>query len=803
MIASGLSSTQAAELLAQHGPNRLPSSAPRGVVQQLGAVLREPMLLLLIGAALISVTLSEPLEASILLLSALFVVGISFYQKRKTDRALQALKVLSAPRAHVVRDGEISSISSEEVVVGDLLVLREGDRVPADAEVTEASNLSVDESTMTGEAFSVDKLPGDRVLSGTLVVRGHGRAVVVATGRNAEMGRIGTILERPGDKRTPLQAEVDGLVWRVAVVSLLSALSVTVIYGLTRANWLEGALAGIAAAMSLLPEELPIVLTVFLGLGAWRLSRLGVIVRSSPAIELLGQVSVLCVDKTGTITRNEMTLVDPSPAVGFFGLLASPEHPIDPMDRAFHIASTRDDRWQLVREYPLADTRLAICQAWETETGELQFAAKGAPEAIATLCRWGEAEHQELLRLVDEEANRGFRVLGVAQQTLPRGTTLPEDPAEIAFEFVGFALLSDPVRPGVADAVRVVTQAGVRTIMMTGDYPITAMSVAREIGIEGTGEVLTGSQIDALDDDQLREALGRVSVFSRVLPSQKLRLVEALQSTGHVVAMTGDGVNDAPALRASNVGIAMGRRGSEVAREASDIVITDDSFVSIVRGISEGRRIYANLRRAAAYIIAVHVPIFGMALLPVASPAWPLILLPAQIVLLELLIDPAGSLGYEAEKLSPQEMRRPPRKVGERMINRRVVFLSVVQGMFLLLGSGGVFLWALSVGLPEGQVRALSFATILLGNLLLMLSNRSLTASLAELLFRRSNNQVYLIFGVGLLLMALMFIVDPVREAFRLESLSIGQWLVVVGAASLSVVWLESYKAVARWRLRT
>jgi P-type Ca2+ transporter type 2C len=798
-----LSSSQAAALLAQHGPNRLPSSEPRGVLQQLGAVLREPMLLLLIGAALISFTLSEPLEATILLLSALFVVGISFYQKRKTDRALEALKVLSAPRAHAVRDGELRSISSDEVVTGDLLVVREGDRVPADARVTEASNLSVDESTMTGEAFSVDKGVGDRVLSGTLVVRGHGQAVVVATGRNAEIGHIGAVLERTPNKRTPLQSEVDGLVWRVAIVSLLSALAVTVIYGLTRANWLEGALAGIAAAMSLLPEELPIVLTVFLGLGAWRLSRLGVIVRSSPAIELLGQISVLCVDKTGTITQNEMTLVDHSPAVSFYGLLASPEHPFDPMDRAFHAASTRDDRWQLVREYPLSDTRLAICQAWETETGEIQFSAKGAPEAIARLCRVSDGQREALLQLVDENAHRGFRVLGVARQTLPAGTVLPEDPAEIAFEFVGLALLSDPVRTGVADAVRTVSQAGVRTIMMTGDYPVTAMSVAREIGIEGTGEVLTGPEVDALDDEQLRQAVHRVSVFSRVLPSQKLRLVEALQSTGEVVAMTGDGVNDAPALRASNVGIAMGRRGAEVAREASDIVITDDSFVSIVNGIGEGRRIYANLRRAAAYIIAVHVPIFGMALLPVTSPAWPLILLPAQIVLLELLIDPAGSLGYEAEKLSPQEMRRPPRAVGERMINRRIVFLSLVQGMFLLLGSGGVFLWAIFTGLPEGEVRALSFATILLGNLLLMLSNRSLTASLAELLLRRGNNQVYVIFGLGLLLMALLFIVGPVREAFRLELLSLDQWLLVIGSASLSVIWLESYKAISRWRLRS
>lgn len=800
MVPEGLTSEKARALLASQGPNRLPSSKPRSVFQQLIAVLREPMLLLLLAAGLVSFTLGEPLEATILLLSALFVVAISFYQTRKTDRALEALKVLTAPRAVVLRDGDVQSISSEEVVVGDVVILREGDRVPADAELFEVSHLAVDESSMTGEAFSIDKQIGHRVLSGTLVVKGHGRAIVTATGARAEIGRIGTILERPAVKRTPLQWEVDRLVWRVALVSLFSALSVTVIYGLTRQNWLEGSLAGIAAAMSLLPEELPIVLTVFLGLGAWRMSRLGVIVRSNPAIELLGQVTVLCVDKTGTMTANEMTLVAHSEEVAFYGLLASPQNPFDPMDRAFHVAARIDDSWLLLREYPISEHQLAMCQAWETDQGVIECAVKGAPEAVAELCRLDSEERRRVLLEVDDAARRGFRVLGVGRHRLPAGAVLPDSPAEVAFEFVGLALLSDPVRPGVREAVETLRRAGVRTMMITGDYPVTASSVAGESGIADSDNVLTGPEFDELNDEELRDRAARINVFSRMMPRQKLRLVEALKASGQIVAMTGDGVNDAPALCASHVGIAMGSRGSEVAREAADLVITDDSFVSIANGISEGRRIYANLRRAAAYIIAIHVPIFGMAFLPVLSPLWPLVLLPAQIALLELIIDPAGSLGYESERLSPREMRRPPRASTERMISRRVVFLSVTQGLFLLIGAGGLYLGGVWAGVPDNEVRALSFATVLLGNLLLMLSNRSFSASLWDLMVRRQNSRVYVIFTIGIGLLALVFLVGPIREAFRLDFLTWGQWGLVVLASSLSVVWFEMYKAIARAR---
>lgn len=798
MNATGLSETEAASRLKQYGPNLLPSAKPRRPVDQFVAVIREPMLLLLVGAGLISFTLGEPLEATILMFSVCIVIGISLYQTQKTDKALAALKTLSAPKATVIRNGIAEKINSQNIVLEDVILLREGDRVPADAELLEVTNLMIDESAMTGESFAVEKQIGHRVISGTLVVKGHGKAIVTATGSSTEIGKIGRVLFRPSNKRTNLQIEVDRIVVKVATFSIASALAVAIIYSLTRGDWLEGALAGIASAMSLLPEELPIVLTVFLGLGAWRMSKLGVLVRSNPAIELLGQVSVLCVDKTGTITKNEMALIVKNQDVAFYGLLASPQNPFDPMDKAFQVAAKIEDHWKLTREYPVSEKQLAICQAWETDRQEIVLAAKGAPETIAQFCRFTSAQLTELIGEVDEYAKQGFRVLGVAKHKLAPGSELPDDAAELEFEFVGLAQLSDPVRPGVSDAVRVTEQAGVRIVMITGDYPITAKTIATEIGISNPSEVVTGPEMAKLTDNEIKELVQRVNVFSRMLPTQKLQLVEALKESSEVVAMTGDGVNDAPALRASHVGIAMGSRGSEVAREAADLVITDDSFISITNGIKEGRRIYANLRRAFAYIIAIHIPIFGMALLPVLSAYWPLVLLPAQIAVLELLIDPAASLAYENEKLSPAEMRKPPRKLGLRLFTKDFVSISIFQGLLLFAGSSGIYLWSISQEHSDNKTRAVTFATILLGNLFLMVSNRSQSASLVELFASRSNRQVYLILAIGIALLVAIFYNPTIRDAMRFEALNTKQWLTVIFASSLSIIWFEIYKALKR-----
>lgn len=787
MKKSGLSSAAAQAKLKQDGPNILSAEAPKTFISQVLSVLKEPMILLLLGAGGISLFLGEPIEALVLVLGVFFIISITLVQSRRTDQALAALKKLSAPKALVLRDGEAVLISSDAVVTGDLIILREGDRVPADCELVEVSQLSIDESTMTGESFAIDKLVGQKALSGTLVVHGSARGVVVATGNRSEIGQIGSMLS-PKEKRTLLQLEVDRLVKVIAVIAALAALTVAVVYGITRGDWLEGSLAGIAAAMALLPEELPIILTVFFGIGAYRMAKNNVLVRSNPAIEMLGQISVLCVDKTGTITKNEMVLVADSPEVALTGLLASPREPFDPTDRAFHVAATVNPDWEFAREYSVPDNFLGVIQAWKTNIAEYLVAAKGAPESILNLCNLTQEDKSSILQAVDSAAREGFRVLAVARLF---SSEIPLDAKSEQFEFIGLARLSDPVREGVQEAVSLLQGAGVRTVMITGDYPVTAKSVAHQIGLRNQSRVITGDEIDELDDLELRQVVEDVDIFSRMRPAQKLRLVEALKSNSEIVAMTGDGVNDSPALKAANIGIAMGMRGSEVAREAADLVIADDSFISIAEGVRAGRRIFGNLRKAATYIIAIHIPIFAMALVPLFNPAWPLVLLPIQIALMELLIDPASSLAYEAEKSSQSQMKTKPRRIGERLITKAITKSSFSQGIVLFAAALAIYINSILMGESEQAVRGQTFAVLILGNLLLMLGNRSASAPVFSLFGARGNTHALVIFLVGLGVVGLLFSSSSLAGLLQMEPVSLERWPWVLLAGASGLIWLE------------
>ncbi|MFZ2965248.1 MAG: HAD-IC family P-type ATPase, partial [Rhodoglobus sp.] len=621
----GLSSAEAERRRAAAGPNELPTARPRNLLQQTWAVIRQPVILLLLGAGSINFVLAEPLDGAILMFAVVVVITISIYQERKTENALAALRELSSPRALVIRDGQRRRIAGRDVVRGDVVVLVEGDRVPADAVLVEGFGLSVDESALTGESVPVRKTAaaagttsmgapgGDAtpwVFSGTLVVAGRGLALVQGIGEGTELGRIGTALRTIEEGPTPLQREVARLVRVVAVVALAAAAVVAVIYGLTRGVWLEGVLAGIATAMALLPEEFPIVLTVFLALGAWRMSKRNVLTRRPPVIETLGSATVICVDKTGTLTMNSMTVrslivngatwvVDgsrPLPEafheIAEVAVLASPVDPFDPMDKAFAalgehgLAGTGrlHPDWELVREYPLSERLLALSHAWRTPAGEVVVAAKGAPEAIAALCRFDASRLASLRDQVDAATANGQRVLAVARARHAGAASLPERQEDFDFEYLGLAGLHDPVRPGVADAVAELAGAGVRTVMITGDYPGTALAIAREIGLDHASGVITGPELRELSVEELAERVRTVSVFARMVPEQKLQLIRAFKTNGDVVGMTGDGVNDAPALRAADIGIAMGARGTDVARESAALVITDDDFSSIAGG---------------------------------------------------------------------------------------------------------------------------------------------------------------------------------------------------------------------------
>lgn len=812
----GLTKSEAESQLLSDGPNVLPSAKPRNFLQRFIGVVREPMLTLLVAAGLINFIVSEPLDAAVLMLTVFIVVGISLYQSSRTEKALEALRDLSSPRALVVRDGIEARIPGRDVVRGDLVILSEGDRVPADGRLISMSNLSVDESMLTGESLSLYKNVNDPVFSGTLIVTGYGRAVIESTGSQTELGKIGTALLGIEIERTHLQKEVDRLVRFIYIGALIAAGSIVVIYGMTRNDWVEGSLAGIAASMALIPEEFPVVLTLFLAIGAWRMSQKGVIARRAAVIETLGSATVICVDKTGTITMNQMAVhelkiegqllvLNGDPIQGNYreitqaALLASPINPFDPMDKAFHAIATYEQNLELVREYPITGTFMAMTNVWRTKDGFVA-ASKGAPEAIANLCRLDAQQVEAIIKDVDDATERGFRVLGVAKANFGGETEIPESPNELKFTYLGLVHLHDPVRPGVPEAVAECARAGVRTVMITGDYPGTALSVAKEVGLNCDAGVITGPELGKMSDLELAERIKSVSIFARMVPEQKLRLVRALKLDGEVVGMTGDGVNDAPALRAADIGIAMGGRGTDVAREAASLVITDDDYNSIAGGIRQGRGVFANLQKAMSYIIAVHVPIFGMALIPVFVTKWPLVLLPAQIAFLELIIDPASSIVFESEQADPDIMNRKPREVNAKIFDNHSLGFSIAQGGVVLVFVLAVYLWALNSGKSDDLVRTLSFGTLMLGNIALVLVNRSQHLSIFQTFRERKNKTIKWVLGGGIGMLVLLVNVPIMREAFNLAYLDLSQWIVVLLAGFGSVLWFEIYKLIKQSR---
>jgi Ca2+-transporting ATPase len=828
----GLSSAEAQRRLGKEGPNELPSSRRRGVTGIIVGVLHEPMFLLLIASGLIYFVLGDVEEAAALMSFVFVVIGITVYQEHKTENALQALKDLSSPRALVIRDGQRKRVPGREVVTEDTIILSEGDRVPADALLLASNNLLVDESLLTGESVPVRKTvwkegtpisrPGGDdqplVYAGTLVVQGQAVAKIMATGIGTEMGKIGKVLQTVERDETELNKDVDRLVRNAALVGAGLFILVVTVYGLTRVDWIQGLLSGITLAMAILPEEFPVVLTVFLALGAWRMSRQNVLTRHTPAIEALGAATVLCVDKTGTLTQNRMSvnrLVADGQAYDYgenssppssafhqlmeYSILASKKDPFDPMEKALHqlseakLAGTEHVHkdWELIQEYPLSQRLLAMSNVWRSRDGtEYVVASKGAPEAIADLCHLDEERIRLLSSQIDTMAAEGLRVLGVAKASFMR-PELPEEPHDFSYTFLGLIGFADPVRPGVADAVQECYAAGLDIVMITGDYPLTGQSIARQIGLR-SGDCITGIELDKMDDDELVRRIEDVNIFARVVPEQKLRIVNALKANGEIVAMTGDGVNDAPALKSADIGIAMGGRGTDVAREASSLVLLDDDFASIVGAVRMGRRIYDNLKKAVAYIFAVHVPIAGMSLIPVLF-GLPLVLAPVHVVFLELIIDPACSIAFEAEAEEADVMKRPPRSMRQRLLNRRMAVFPLLQGSVVLFIVVAVFMNALLRGLSDTQARTMAFVSIVMANLALILTNRSWSQSISSTL-RAPNRALWWVFGGALLALGLVLVVPFLRELFRLGGLQPVDFAICLGASILSIAWFEAYK---------
>ena len=800
----GLSQDEAAKRLAQSGPNVIASQPRRSIGRIARETLREPMFLLLLAAAALYLVFGDLGEGLFLTAGALLSFTLVVVQEARSERALAALNALAEPRARVLRQGRLTTIAARDVVPGDVILVAEGARVPADARLIEGSALEVDESTLTGEAAACTKLAttdaqsadGDSatVFASTLVLRGQALAEVTRTGPATRIGQIGAALHDIREQPTLVQRDIRWLISRVGIVALLFCVIVAVTYGLVRHDWFQGALSGLTLAISLIPEEFPMVLVIFMALGAWRLAKHNVLVRRSAVIETLGATTLLCADKTGTITQNQMALrriwrsgqahdlsddlLDEPRSVIEAAQLASAVQPHDPMDVAVHAAAGPRTGADLVRSYPLTPEFLAVVQVWRSpDEDSLVYAAKGAPETILDLCRPDESMRAQAEKAIHEMGSEGMRVLGVATARLS-GTEQVE-PRTLDYRFEGLLGFEDPVRPDVPPALKLAQQAGISVAMITGDFPATALAAAREAGIDTTGGVLTGSEAEAAAD------VSRVRVFARVMPEQKLMLVRRFRDAGQVVAMTGDGVNDAPALAAADVGIAMGQRGTDVAREASDLILLDDRFASIVTGIGLGRRIFTNLRRAMTYITAIHIPVAGLALLPLLLGLPPM-LYPMHLVLLELIIDPLCSIVFEAERSEADAMKRPPREAREPLFGSTQIAVAAVQGLVLLAGVLGLYLWMTQAGVEQNQARAASFIALVSGHLALAPAVLVRTGRGASTHHRWT---FWFVATGASLLLALTLVVPELREIMRFSLPDPMQLIAAVAAGCVAGGW--------------
>ena len=858
---SGLSAEAAASRLKTEGYNEMPTPDKRGFLRILSEVVRQPMFALLIGGGIVYLLLGDRLEAFFLLFFACFSIAITIVQESRSERVLEALRNLASPRALVIRDGKKVLVAGREVVRDDIIVITEGDRVAADATLTSSHDLLLDESLLTGESVPVRKSAGDaavkvleenkienhktmparvsgvtpipggedlpHVFAGTLVVRGTGQARVFATGIRSEMGKIGHALHSIETEQPHLQKQMQRLVRYFAIAGMLTGTAAVLLYGLLRGSWLEAMLSGIALGMSLLPEEFPLVIAVFMAMGAWRISKVRVLTRRASTIEALGAATVLCTDKTGTLTENRMTVVtivgeqahwnqtinrdattQPSGVAREIlnaALYACPREPTDPMDVALkgldefqHDSNNNHfSNQKLIRTYGIRPDLFAVTNVWSNESDKnIIVYSKGALEAISGLCHLPADRRLKIEAQANALARDGIRVLGVARAIWAESAVaqqLPESPRDFKFEYIGLVGFSDPLRANVPAAVAECRAAGIRVVMITGDYPETARAIGEQAGLDAKA-VLSGDEIEEMSDAQLGAAIKSTSIFARIRPNQKLRIVQVLKANGEIVAMTGDGVNDAPAIKAAHIGIAMGGRGTDVAREASAIVLLDDDFGSIVKTIRLGRRIYDNLRKAIEFIVAVHIPIAGLAILPLIL-GLPLILTPIHIAFLEMVIDPACSVVLEAEAEEDDVMRRPPRDPASPLLVPKRIWWAVMQGFISLIILAGILIGAMRMGLPEQDLHALVFTSLVLINISLILVNRSFRSSLIRA-FLRPNRSLWILLSSVMVLLAIAIYWQPAQSLFHFGQLHWDDLAVCAAASLLSILLLEALKAI-------
>lgn len=811
----GLSSAEASSRLKQFGFNELPSAKPRTVWTIALEVIKEPMFILLLSCAALYVLLSNYGEGLFMFSSILLMIAITFYQSQKTERALEALKSLASPRALVIRDGEKIKIAGRDVVPGDIIVLNEGDRVPADGILISGTHLNIDESMLTGESLPVLKSElsdsHSKIYSGTLVVQGYGVFEVRATGTQTEFGKIGRALENIESDQTHLQKEMKVVIKRFFMAGVFICVLMVLMFYFTRGEFLQSLLSGLSAAMAILPEEFPVVLTVFLALGSWRLSKKNVLTRKPSAIETLGSATVLCSDKTGTITQNKMELssiftgnelIDKTKfdtrikEIAVCAHLASRPQSADPMERAISDVGEKlhinEKEYSFFREFPFSNKLKAMSRVFKTKGSTLHVFTKGAPEDVFKLCSLSDEMLQNYHAAINKMAGEGLRVLAVAKSQYEE-KNLPNHQHELNLSLIGLIGLEDPIRPEVPNAIKECYQAGIKVIMITGDFPLTAKAIATKAGLQDSGRVVTGEEINHWSDEELQKNINNINVFARVVPEQKLRIIKALKNNKEIVAMTGDGVNDAPALKAADIGVAMGKKGTDVAREASSLVLLDDNFASIVMAIRLGRKIYDNLQKAMSYIMAIHIPIIGLTLLPAFFSDMPLLLLPLHIIFMELIVDPVCSIAFESEQEEKSIMQRKPRPIDERFFGFKKVIGSAINGTLLFIMVLVVFYLSVKEGHNEKEARAISFSALIIGNVFLILSQLSKTRSFISVLLE-NNTSLIILLSVALILLGIINFLPGFTVLFGMLNPGVTHYVPALIGGSILLLVLESIK---------
>ncbi|MBK8983080.1 MAG: cation-translocating P-type ATPase [Ignavibacteria bacterium] len=810
---TGLTSEEVLKQRELFGANR--SAQPKNLfLENLKSVIFEPMFILLLAACCIYFILNELSEAFTMLAALLFVAGIDVFQNFRSQKAIKALSRITKSKTKVLRDSETIQIDFEEVVTNDIIICEEGDIIPADADIISSNDFSLNEAILTGESVSVEKFSGDKIMQGTLVVRGYCQAIVTAVGIQTTLSGIGELVSGTGKEKTPLQIKVANFVKVMVIAGSAAFAFVWVYYWIESGSIIHGLLHGLTMAMSVLPEEIPVALSTFMALGAYRLLKLGVIARSPRAVETLGSATVICVDKTGTLTQNLMNVtntfnVKTGEEIDFnkvpkasdileYAMWASEESPFDPMEKSIHQLYTElyktDERknFRMVKEFPLSGSPPVMTHIYQNDNKNFILSCKGAPEGVLKLCKMSEEDKSKVLKRSEEYAEKGLRVLGVAKGhwTKPE---YPETQEEIEFEFLGIITFYDPPDPHIPKVIQSFYEAGVDVKMITGDYLKTAVAVAKDTGIK-TDRVITGKELSKIKDEELKNTAPAINIFARVNPETKLRIIDALKQSGEIVAMTGDGVNDAPALKSAHIGVAMGKRGTEVAKGAAGLVLSGDDLSKMTDAIFLGRRINENLIRAIRYIISIHIPIILLVMLPIFLWWLPdTLFTPIHVIFLELIMGPTCSIIYENEPPQKEELMKPADSANNNLLRTSQLVITIIQGLMITLGCVLIGLYGNYMEYDDVKIRTLIFTTLIISNIFLTLLNRSFTKTIFETI-RRKNKLIPFIIFLSLMLLLLILNIPFLNDLFEMSPLRADEFLLPVLTAFFSTFWIEPIK---------